>query len=120
MINKYTSQNVNNLNSHEAFDTMYMTKEQLEESKRIAKENGFGKDLKKFFVGTAIAVLGIAAVGLVPSLIATHPLVSTGIMAVGTGGFVTLGMKRFFKLMKSGNEIKNSIAQSEEEIHKQK
>ena len=119
MINKYTSGDSNNLNGYESFDTMYMTKEQIEEGKRIAKENGFGKELKKYFVGIAIAVVGLSAVGLTP-LIISNPLVSTGIMAAGTGATGIWGMFQFFKLRRKSNEIKDSIAHSNEDVEEKK
>ena len=118
MIDKYTSQNANNLNSHEAFDTMYMSKEQLEAEKKLAKENGFGNDLKKYFVGVGLGVVGISLAGLSPLIIA-NPIISTGIMAAGGLTAGILGMKRFFKLRKSSQEIKEGIANIEEdESHK--
>lgn len=99
----------NDLISHEYVDTFYMTDEQIERAKKINKETGATKGLKKFFLGCAIGAIGTPVLGLL-ALTTTSAIATYGAF-IGTPivGAV-IAMSGFFKAKKGGDKIRDDIS----------
>lgn len=106
--------NKNDLVSHEYVDTFYMTKDQIEKSKKIDKETGALSGLKKFFIGCAISALGTPILGSIALATIANPILAyAAFFSIPITGSI-IAMKGFFNAKRGGDRIREEISKEDE------
>lgn len=92
---------------HKYADTFYMTDEQLDQTKKEAKESGFKKYLIQFLICTVLLSVCIPIAGTAASSL--PPFFAFLVICIVPGVPAILGMRAFFHLMTGGETIRSDL-----------